>query len=276
MEGNQGVQKIMGIINELKDVFSKRKIIISLAVSDFKKRFVGSYFGVFWMFVQPIVTIVIYYAVFQLGFKSEPPVGVNAPYVFWLIPGIVPWFYFNEAVNMGTGCLFDYNYLVKKVVFKVGILPVIKNVSCYLVHAIFVFIMLVVFMLFGFMPNVYWLQLFYYSFCAFVLILGLTFFSAAINVFFKDMGQIVNILLQFGMWLTPIMWPYTMAGRYGQILKINPVYYITEGFRDCMLNHAWFWQKPKLTIYFWLVTILIGLIGGAVFKKLKPHFADVL
>ena len=100
--------------------------------------------------------------------------------------------------------------------------------------------------------------------------------TSALNVFFKDMGQIVNILLQFGIWITPIMWSYTMMGANAWILKLNPVYYITEGYRDSMLNSVWFWQRPTLTLYFWVVTLIILVLGTQVFKKMKPHFADVL
>ncbi len=266
----------MRLLETVKSVLGKRKIITSLAFEDFKKRFVGSYFGVFWMFVQPIVTIVIYYCVFQLGFKSAPPSGLNVPYVLWLIPGIVPWFYFQEAVNAGTSVLYEYSYLVKKVVFKITVLPIIKNVSCFLVHLIFVVIMVVVFLLFGYTPTIYWIQTLYYSFCAFVLITGITMLTSAINAFFKDMGQIVNIFLQFGMWITPIMWSYTMMGENADILKFNPFFYITEGYRDSMLNGEWFWEDPALTLYFWIVTLAILFIGTKVFKKMKPHFADVL
>ena len=266
----------MRIKNSIKSVWDLRKIISSLALEDFKKRFVGSYFGVFWMFVQPVVTVIIYYCVFQLGFKSAPPSGIDAPYVLWLIPGIVPWFYFNEAVQMGTGVLYDYNYLVKKVVFKISTLPIVKNNSCFIVHMIFWLIMVAVFLLFGYTPNIYWIQTLYYSLCTFVLIIGITLFTSAISVFFKDMGQLISILLQFGMWITPIMWPYSMLGSKAWILKINPFYYISEGYRDSMLNNVWFWQRSKLTIYFWIVTIIIFIIGQKTFKKMKPHFADVL
>ena len=126
----------MKFLNSILDVLSKHNLVLSLAKSDFKKRFVGSYFGIFWMFVQPIVTVLIYYFVFQVGFKAAPP--VNMPYVLWLIPGIVPWFFFNEALGAATNSLYDYNYLVKKVVFKVSILPMVKIVSCIVVHAIFI------------------------------------------------------------------------------------------------------------------------------------------
>jgi teichoic acid transport system permease protein len=260
-----------------KDLYDKRKIITELAKTDFKKRFAGSYFGIFWMFVQPIVTVLIYYCVFQLGFKANPPSEVDAPYVLWLIPGIVPWFYFNEGVNAGTRSLFDYNYLVKKVVFRVSIIPLLKNISCAYVHFIFVYIMLAVFLLYGYVPSVYWIQLLYYSMCAFVLIAGITLITSSVMVFFKDMEQIVNILLQFGMWITPIMWDYHLFGESMlKYLKLNPFFYISEGYRDSMLNHVWFWEKPVLTLYFWLVALLIFAIGTALFKRLRPHFADVL
>ena len=267
----------MNVIGSARDVLNKRKMIMELAVTDFKKRFSGSYFGIFWMFVQPIVTVVIYYCVFQLGFKSNPPSAVDAPYVLWLIPGIVPWFYFNEAVAMGTNCLYEYNYLVKKVVFKVTIIPFIKNVSCVFVHAIFVYIMLAVFLLFGYVPSVYWLQLIYYSLCAFALSTGLILITSSVNVFFKDMGQIVNIILQFGMWVTPIMWDYHMFDEWLiPILKLNPFFYITEGYRDSMLNGIWFWNRPWETLYFWIFTLVVFALGTKLFKKLRPHFADAL
>jgi len=90
------------VVSLVKEMIRKRKIIWDLAKADFRKRFVGSYFGVVWMFVQPIVTVLIYFMIFgPYGFKSTPP--VPAPYVLWLVPGIVPWFFFSEALNTETG-----------------------------------------------------------------------------------------------------------------------------------------------------------------------------
>ena len=68
------------LTNLAKQIFEKKKMILSLAKADFRKRFVGSYFGIVWMFVQPIVTVLIYFCIFQLGFKSTPPVP-DTPYV---------------------------------------------------------------------------------------------------------------------------------------------------------------------------------------------------
>lgn len=267
------------LISLLKEIVKKRKLIWDLSKADFRKRFVGSYFGIVWMFVQPLVTVLIYFFIFQVGFKSVPPVP-GVPYVLWLVPGIVPWFYYSEALNGVTNCLSEYNYLVKKVVFQVEALPIIKLVSCLLVHSFFVLIMLIVFVCYGRTPLITWLQIVYYSLAASALALGIGYLTSAVNVFFKDMAQIVSICLQFGMWLTPIMYHEDMFTSRAPwaipILKLNPFYYIAAGYRDSMLTGNWFWERPKLTVYYWGMTLVIGLLGLKVFKRLRPHFSDVL
>ena len=262
-----------------KDISEKRKMIASLAAADFKKRFAGSYFGIVWMFVQPVVTVLVFFFIFQLGMKSVPPVP-GVPYVIWLIPGLVPWFFINESISGITNCLNEYNYLVKKLVFPVELLPVIKVVSCFLVHACFLVIMAVVFLIGGRMPMLTWIQVLYYSFAALMLSLGIGFFTSSVYAFFKDMQQIVGIVLQFGMWLAPIMY---WEGMFTQdhpwmapIFKLNPVYYIVAGYRDSMLTGNFFWERPLNTLYFWAAVMLIFYIGLRVFKKLRPHFSDVL
>lgn len=267
------------LVSLMKEIIKKRKLIWDLAKADFKKRFVGSYFGVVWMFVQPIVTVLIYFFIFDLGFKNPPPItGIS--YVAWLVPGIVPWFFYSEALNSVTNCLQEYHYLVKKVVFQVEILPVIKLISCLIVHSFFIIIMLVVLLCYGRMPMVTWIQILYYTFAASMLALAFGFLTSAVNVFFKDMAQIVSICLQFGMWLTPIMYDEKMFTQKAPwaitVLKLNPFYYVVAGYRDSMLTGNWFWERPTLTVYFWVVTAVVGMIGLKVFKRLRPHFSDVL
>ena len=149
---------------------------------------------------------------------------------FWLVPGIVPWFFYSEALNCITGCLQEYSYLVKKVVFQVEILPVIKLISCLLVHGFFLLIMLIMALCFGRLPMATWIQILYYSFAASMLALAFGYLTSAIHVFFKDMAQIVSICLQFGMWLSPIMYQETMFSTdypwIVTVLKLNPFYYI--------------------------------------------------
>ena len=264
----------------LKDIIERRRMILDLAKSDFRKRFVGSYFGIIWMFVQPLVTVAIYAFIFgPYGFKSAPPVP-NTSYVIWLIPGLVPWFYYSEAMNTITGVLHEYNYLVKKVVFPVELLPIIKLASCFFVHLCFIVIMVIAYLLSGKLPMISWIQIFYYSFAASMLALGLGYLTSAVNVFFKDMQQIVGIMLQFGIWMCPIMYDETLftsrAPWIGTVLKLNPFYYIAAGYRDSMLTGDPFWMRPTLSVYFWVVTLTVFFVGLSFFKRLRPHFSDVL
>lgn len=262
----------------LRELISGRKLIWELAKADFRKRFVGSYFGIVWMFIQPVATVLVYFFVFQIGMKSTPP--VPAPYVIWLIPGIIPWFFFSDAINGMTGSMSEYSYLVKKMAFPVELLPVIKLLSCFFVHFCFVAIMLCVFLISGFMPMASWIQIFYYSFAAGVLVLGLGYLTSAINVFFKDMTQIVGIALQFGMWLVPIMYwegMFTADHPWMETLfKLNPLYYIVTGYRDSMLMGNFFLERPLNTLYFWCFSIGMLYIGLKIFTRLRPHFSDVL
>ena len=268
------------VISLVKEIVKKRKMILDLALADFRKRFVGSYFGIVWMFLQPLVTVLIYWFIFgEHGMKTVPPVP-NATYVVWLVPGLVPWFFYSEALNSITGCLQEYSYLVKKVVFKVEMLPIIKLLSCLLVHAFFILIMLALYAAYRQPVFATWIQILYYTFAAAMLALAFGYFTSAVNVFFKDMANIVGICLQFGIWMTPIMYDeaiFTSRSPWiGTVLKLNPFYYIVAGYRDSMLTGDWFWRRPTMTLYFWGVTIVVMLVGLRMFKRLRPHFSDVL
>ena len=267
--------KMSRLIRGARELFTKRELIGTLAIADFKKRFVGSFLGVVWMFIQPVVTVLIYFVIFQMGFKSQPVADV--PYVLWLIPAIVPWFFFNDAWGGATNCLYEYQHLVKKMMFKVEMLPIIKITASLFVHMIFIWILLAVYLLAGQNPSLWWLQMLYYTFCTAFLALGLSYITAAANAFFKDIGQFVQVVLQIGMWAAPIMWSENMfSEKIRPIFKLNPFYYIVEGYRDCFITHEGFWQHPKLTLYFWGVSMIIFLIGTGLFRRLRPHFADVL
>lgn len=265
--------KFTGLVTEL---FQNRHLIWKLAKNDFKKRYAGSYMGVMWALLQPVVTVVMYYVVFDRIMKGASRTE-EAPFVLFLTAGLVPWFYFNEALNSGTNALREYDYLVKKVVFKISILPIIKIIAATFVHVFFVLVLLVVAALYGYYPSVYTIQLVYYSACLFIFVLALSYTTCAIVVFFKDLSQIINIALQIGMWATPILWDLAnISPGWRVIVKINPLVYIVEGYRSAVYRKEWFYEDFFSTMYFWIATVVLFGVGTLVFKRLKVHFADVL
>lgn len=271
------MKKIAGLPVEL---FQNRHLIWKLAKNDFKTRYAGSYMGMLWAFVQPIVTITLYWFVFEVLMPSRSQVagsGLETPYVLWLTAGLVPWFFFSEAINNGTTALLEYSYLVKKVVFKISILPIIKIGAACFIHAFFVSFMMVLYFAYGNPLDFYLLQIFYYSICMFAFVLALSYTTCAIVIFFRDLTQIISIFLQVGMWATPILWNVQIVpANYQFIFNLNPVFYVVDGYRRAMFDKRWFWENAYTTLYFWGLTIVIFGVGALIFKRLKVHFADVL
>lgn len=266
------------MISLLDGVWKSRKLIWELSKNDFKKKYAGSYLGIVWAFIQPIVTVLVYWFVFEKGLRSGQELPY--PFVLWLIAGLVPWFFFSDGWNGGTSSLLEYEYLVKKVVFQIDILPIVKELAALFIHVFFVVFTLFLYACYGYFPDWYTIQIIYYSFCAFILVMGLAYFTSAIVVFFRDLTQIIGIVLQIGIWVTPIMWNIEQIVDFPEWLKVifrlNPMYYIVSGYRDAMLNKVWFWEHSYWTIYFWIFSIGCLWGGTHVFRKLKVHFADVL
>ena len=206
------------------ELWQSRQLVWKLSKNDFKNRYAGSYLGRVWAFTQPVVTVLLYWFVFGHVMGQDKKeiltAGVEAPYVLWLTAGLVPWFYFSEAINNGTTSLLEYSYLVKKVVFKISIIPIVKLIAASFVHLFFVAFMLIVYFVYGYAPSVYLLQLLYYTFCMFMFVLALSYSTCAIVIFFRELTQIINIMLQVCMWATPILWNISMLDKSPVLQKI--------------------------------------------------------
>lgn len=258
-----------------RDFFLKQKFIIELAKNDFKKKYLGSYLGIIWAFIQPMINILIFWFVFQVGFKNMPV--DNFPFILWLASAMIPWNFFADSVVSSANAIIDNGFLVKKMVFRVGILPVVKIYSAFFVHVFFILILILMFLFYGYLPTIYLLQIPYYLLAIFILLLGVGWLTSALTVFLRDVGQIVAMITQFGFWLTPIFYDLKIIPeKYIFWLKLNPMFYITEGYRESFIYHKWFWEHPNITLSFWSISIIILVLGAYVFKKMKPHFADVL
>ncbi|MNW44859.1 Teichoic acid translocation permease protein TagG [compost metagenome] len=269
------IRSIKNVFIFLKEIYKGRGLIINLAKNDFKTKYASSYLGIVWGFIQPLLTIATYWFVFQIGLRSGNIADV--PFILWFIVAIIPWFFFSEGLSSATNVYTEYSYLVKKVVFKIELLPIVKIVSALFVHLFFIVFIFIIFSVYGYYPNIFNLQLLYYLLCTIVLTFSISVITSAVVLFFKDLNQIIIIVLQMGFWFTPIGWSYTMLSDFwGKIFKLNPMFYIIEGYRDSFIDNVPFWTHPYYTFYFWMFCLTAFVIGVNSFKKLKPHFADVI
>lgn len=269
----------MSILSKLKNILNKcsyyLKTLFQFACKDLKKRYAGSIGGILWAYIQPLISILVFWFVFQVGFKNSPV--DNVPFILWLVPSYVAWTYANDAIMQSSNSLYEYSYLVKKVKFKIQLLPVIKVASALIIHAFFIVFIFGIYM--GYKMPFYgtWFQVFYYTFALSCLLVGISWLVSSLSVFWKDISQIVNVLLQIGFWMAPVFWnPDTMNSTVVNVLKLNPFYYIVQGYREVFMYGKGFYEHQFLSIYFWIATIIIFLLGYFVFKRLSKHFPDLL
>lgn len=269
------MKRLRGTVDLVRDIYEDRRLLADLSFKDVRKRFSGTYFGIMWGILQPLMTIIIYWVVFQFGFRSGD-IG-EIPYVLWFISGIVVWLFISEAFTYASSSFLEYNYLIQKVKFNVNILPLVKILSSCYIHVFFLVITLVICAALGYYPTMKLVQIIYYMFATIVLLFAMSILTSSVMVFFRDLNQIISILLLLGMWGTPIAWD--MGGfpeSTQRILKLNPFYYLVEGYRDAILGRKWFWDVPDTGIYFWAVTMLLLLAGVKIYARLRPYFADTV
>ena len=277
----QAVELQRGFGYFVRDLFRSRRLIAQLSLREFRNRYLGSSLGLIWALVHPASIIVLYWFVLQLAF-GNPNIG-NVPFVLWLMCGLVPFFFLSESIGAGATAIVENAFLVKKVVFRVNMLPVVRLLALVPIHIIFVGLILVMTLCYRRPIPIYSLQIPYYFLAGCCLCLGISFLTSALMPFLRDTVQVIAVVTQFLFWLTPVFWaPTTISAAKRPfvlpILEANPLFYLVQGYRESLgaSTGFWFWQHWLLTIYFWGVTLAFLVVGMLVFKRLRPHFADVV
>lgn len=245
------------------------KLLWTMAINDLRAKFAGSLLGVLWAFINQFVILAMFYFVFSVGFRASPV--EDFPYFLWLACGMVPWFFFQEAWPRATDSISEYSYLVKRTAFHADYLPIVRILSAFIVHVVFLALLVIVFILNGFPPSLYWIQLLYYIFCNVALIGSLSLITSSIVVFYRDVSQFIAVFMSVLFWMTPLCWTPPRP-----LIVYNPVSYVVGGFRDSMVFNTWFWQKPYETTVFWITVVFLSACGVFCFRRLRPHFAEVL
>lgn len=262
-------------IQFLIDVIKNRTLLWQLAVRQFLSGSFGSMLGIVWVIIEPLAYIGVLFFFFTKAIKFTP--SGSAPYLPWLMCGMSLWQFFNHALNSLINTFKNNSYFLKKWQFNLAILPVSSLISSLFLHFIFLAILMVVFILSGVEPSLYWLQSFYYLFALASFLLGLGWLVGSLSLFFQDVRNLVSVCLQFGFWLSPIFWDAENApAGFGKIVALNPLSYVMQGYRDSFLNNTGFWVYPKQGAIFWGLTAVVLFVGSIAYRKMRPHFGDVL
>lgn len=257
-------------------IVRNRSLIRTMVRRDILGRYRGSFGGVFWTILNPLLLMVTYFFVFgvvlRTRFGSDPS---RAGFALYFLAGMLPWLAFSEAAGRAPGVMLEHRNFVRKLVFAVETLPVNLVVSG-LVSEVFALALFSIglFLARGALPaSVLWLPVLVIPQVLFTA--GICWFLAALGVFVRDLGQVIGFLLTLWFFLTPICYPEAaLPGAALPLLSKNPMFVLVRGYRAVFLEH----QAPQFgpVWKFWVVSAVIFIAGHAWFYKLRRSFADII
>jgi lipopolysaccharide transport system permease protein len=244
---------LVRLISFLKTLYNNRYMIKSFALADLKKKYTGSMGGVLWSVLNPLMTILTLWFIFSFifGMKVKADYG-NTSFALWLMGGLLPWFFFSETVTRATGALNENKSLITKTLFPSEIIPVCLIVAGTINHLIVLCIVFIFSLFISGGLSVFSFFMVIYFVLMSIMVLGFSWGLSSLNVFVRDISHVVGIVMNLWFYYTPIFYPVSaVPEKYRLILKLNPMYHV-------------------------VFSVTVFVVGGLLYKRLKPAFADVL
>ncbi|KXZ17166.1 ABC transporter permease [Bacillus nakamurai] len=272
------------LVKILKEQFNSFPLIMRLAVYETKSKYQVNYLGILWQFLNPMIQMLAYWFVFGLGIRNGHDVvlgnGNSVPFIVWMLAGLIPWFFISPTILDASNSVYKRINLVSKMNFPISSLPSVVIASNLFSYFVMMAIYIVVLLSNGLFPTLHWLQYIYYLFCMIAFMFAFGLFNSTISVLIRDYQFLLQAVTRLLFFLLPIFWD--IAEKFGNrpellnILKLNPLFYIIEGFRDSFMEGQWFFHDMKYTLYFWLITLLLLTVGSLLHMKFRDKFVDFL
>ena len=260
----------------LRRLTANRNLLRNLVLRDLKHRYVGSVGGFVWSIVHPIVLLISYYFVFTVifGMRFDPEQIGTDNFAIYVFSGFLPWLMFSDTVMRSCTSMTDNANLITKTVLPSEILPIAITIANLVHHLIGLVILLGVLAMFETVTlNVVWVVI--YLPVLIVFAQGLGWLVSSLNVFFRDTSQVLNVLMIFWFWFTPILYsPELVPERFRLIVALNPMATVVVGYRSAFLNLSPPVAEHMIILAAW--TTATFLLGALFFRRSKTAFADVL
>lgn len=255
----------MGLI---KDLNQYREFLKTNVKKDIRGKYKGSFLGVLWSFLNPLLSVVVYAIVFPyiMRIKVEN-------YLIYLITGIIPWTFFTTSINMGMNSILFNANIIKKVYFPRIILPISSVTSCLVNFLISCIIILLFCIGSGVGVSIYLLWLPVVVIIQYLFQLGLVFILSAVEIYMRDIEHIINFFISMLFYVTPILYtPETFPDKLSWVLKINPLAYLMISYRDIFLYQSNPSIKGLCVVL--AISVVLFFTGYFIFEKLQKGFAE--
>jgi lipopolysaccharide transport system permease protein len=258
----------------VKNLVTGRALVGQLVRRDFQQRYVGSVAGWLWGVVHPVVQLLVWYYVFVVCMKQQPPPGSDS-YLMFLFCGFLPWMLFQETVTRSAGSMVENANLITKTVFPSEVLPVSVFLSSLIHHLIGLALAVISLLIIERHVSAKIFLLPIYMIFVGLLGIGVGWIVSSLQVYLRDTVQVLAVVMMLWFWITPIMISEDrIPQQFRPLVTLNPLRWIVRAYRDRLLSPNWpHWQEfAVLTAY----SVGVFVLGGLFFRHLKRGFADVL
>ena len=258
-------------MNTVKELYAYREMIFSLVRRDLKGRYKGSVLGFLWTFLSPLLQLIVYTFVFSTIMRA----GVEDYYLF-LFVALVPWTFFSSSIAGGATCITGQKDMVNKIYFPREVLPISHVISQLINMLLTYLVVLAVLIISGKGINIsIWIYFPVVVLQEVLLAFGLTMLCAAVNVYFRDLQYILNIVILGWQFMSPVMYAADQVPeKWRNLFYLNPMTPIIEAYRDIF----YYKQAPQMSDFVLgaVMGFLMLIIGWVSFDKMKKHFAEVM
>ncbi|MBQ3292638.1 MAG: ABC transporter permease [Mogibacterium sp.] len=251
--------------------------ITKLAKSDLVKKYRGAALGWAWALVKPAVRIFVFWFAFSIGMKGGKPIN-GYPWILWLIAGFLPWFYMQEMISGGAGCIRKHKHLVTKMRFPVSTIPTFSSLSSLYIHWVLLAAAIIIFACTGHFPDKYYLQIPFYMLLMFVFFTVWALGGGLLAALSKDFQNLVKSIQTAIFWLSGVMYDVNKINNHTirVILKFNPITVIASGYRKVFIYKEWFWEDKTELLCFSVTLLAFCILAIWAFRRLRKEVPDVL
>ncbi len=260
----------------LKAVWNFRGFVLGSVRREFQLKYRGSMLGIAWTVLQPLAMIIVYTVIFSEVMKAKLP-GVEGSFAYsiHLCAGLLTWGLFAEIVQRGQSVFLDNANLLKKINFPRLTLPLIVVSSALLNFAIIFGLFLLFLLISGNLPGISIVAIIPLLVVQVLFAVGLGVTLGVLNVFFRDVGQLSGVLMQFWFWATPVVYPVSILPDWAQTwMQFNPMYHLIKGYQDIFVVHQWPEWKSLAVVTG--LSVLLAVFALHLFRKRAGEIVDEL
>lgn len=272
------------VIKVVKEQFQHFYLIRRLSFYELKSVNNSNYLGIAWEFINPLIQILIYWFVFGYGIRERADIEISTgeliPFLPWMITGYILWLLFYQSTILGSKSIYTRLRMLSKMNFPLSIIPNIVIFSQLYIHIFMILLAITILFIFGYSVDLYFIQIFYYLFATIVFSYSLALITSTLSTIIRDIHMLLNASLRLLLYVSPILWNMNLSSMdpwVVKIMKLNPVFYLIEGYRASFFGTGWyFYEHINYTVYFWILTSILLFLGSILHMKFRKHLIDFL